>query len=208
MNDYELVGSPGCGSAIVEIALRITGVPHRLTDLPYLEPGPGRERLLKLNPLGQVPTLVLPDGRVMTESAAMLLHLHDLAPQCGLVPSASEPERVTFLNLLLRLVGAVYPTFTFGDDPPKWTLEGPASERLHDTVMERRASLWREIDAQVGAPHVLGARFSGLDLYVAVMTHWRPRRDWFKAHCPAVAAAAVEAEKNPHVAAVLARHFG
>ncbi len=36
-----------------------------------------------LNPLGQVPTLVLPDGRVMTESAAIILHLADQAPQAG-----------------------------------------------------------------------------------------------------------------------------
>ncbi len=207
MNEYELIGSPGCGSAIIEMALRISGVPHQLTNLPYLEPGPGRDRLLKLNPLGQVPTLVLPDGRVMTESAAMLLHLNDVAPQGQLVPSASEPERVAFLHLLLRLVGAVYPTFTFGDDPPKWTLEGPASERLRDTVMARRADLWREINARVAAPHALGARFSGLDLYITVMTHWWPRRDWFEQHCPALMAVSHQAEKNPHVAAVLKRHF-
>ncbi|ABF88489.1 glutathione S-transferase domain protein [Myxococcus xanthus DK 1622] len=207
MNDYELIGSPGCGSAIVEMALSITGIPHRLTELPYLEPGPGRDRLLKLNPLGQVPTLILPDGAVMTESAAIILHLHDVSPQSGLVPEPTAPERVRFLNLLFRLVGAVYPTFTYADDPPKWTLPGPAADRLRDTVMERRANLWREIEAQVGKPHVLGKRFSALDLYVTVMTHWRPNKAWFIQNCPALAAAASQAEKNPHVAAVLERHF-
>ncbi|WP_426753957.1 glutathione S-transferase family protein [Myxococcus sp. Y35] len=207
MNEYELIGSPGCGSAIIEMAMRIAGIPCRLTDLPYLEPGPGRDRLLKLNPLGQVPTLVLPDGRIMTESAAILLHLHDVAPQAGLVPSASEPERVTFLHLLLRIVGAVYPTFTFGDDTAKWTLAGPAADRLRDTTTERRTNLWREINALVGAPHALGEQFSGLDLYITVMSRWWPGPDWFKEHCPALAAVALQAEKNPHVAAVLARHF-
>ncbi|NVJ00169.1 glutathione S-transferase family protein [Myxococcus sp. AM009] len=207
MHDYELIGSPGCGSAIVEMALQITGIPHRLTDLPYLEPGPGRDRLLKLNPLGQVPTLVLPDGTVMTESAAIILHLHDASPQSGLAPAPTAPERVRFLNLLFRLVGAVYPTFTYADDPPKWTLAGPAADRLHDTVMERRATLWREIEAQVGKPHVLGERFSALDLYVTVMTRWRPGKDWFAQHCPNLTATARRAEEHPHVAAVLGRHF-
>ena len=41
-----LIGSPGCGSAIVEMALALLGLPHVLEDLPYREPGPGRDRLL------------------------------------------------------------------------------------------------------------------------------------------------------------------
>ena len=32
---------------------------------------------LSVNPMGQIPALVLPDGTLMTESAAMLLHLTD-----------------------------------------------------------------------------------------------------------------------------------
>lgn len=75
MSTYELIGSRGCGSAIVEMALALANVPYTLTDLPYLKPGPGRDRLLSLNVTGQVPTLVLPDGEVMTESAAIVMHL-------------------------------------------------------------------------------------------------------------------------------------
>ena len=77
MKTYELIGSAGCGSAVVEMALVLANVPHTLTDVPYLKPGPERDRLLHLNPLGQVPTLVTPDGEVMTESAAMILHFVD-----------------------------------------------------------------------------------------------------------------------------------
>ncbi|MFD0389538.1 hypothetical protein ACFQ4K_19925 [Tistrella bauzanensis] len=34
-----LIGSPGCGSAVIEMALALTGLPHVVEDLPYLEPG-------------------------------------------------------------------------------------------------------------------------------------------------------------------------
>ena len=114
MSEYELIASKGCGSAVIEMALELAGLPHRVTLIPYLEPGPGRERLLSLNPLGQVPTLVLPGGTVMTESAAMALHIHDAAPQAGLAPRPDDPSRAAFLNLLVVLVGALYPTFTLG----------------------------------------------------------------------------------------------
>ncbi|WP_459618512.1 glutathione S-transferase family protein [Bordetella sp. 2513F-2] len=204
---YELIGSRGCGSAIVEMALMLTGRPYTLTDLPYRQPGEGRDRLLALNVTGQVPTLVLPDGTVLTESAAMLLHLHDVAPQSGLAPMRDDPERPRFLNLLVRLVAAIYPTFTYADQPSDWTLEGEAAQCLGDRVLARRAALWREFEAQVGAPYVLGSRFSALDLYAAVMTRWRPGAAWFAESCPRLVAAAAAAARDPRVAAVLARHF-
>ncbi|WP_447981806.1 glutathione S-transferase family protein [Achromobacter kerstersii] len=207
MKTYELIGSLGCGSAIVEMALVLANVPHKLTDVPYLKPGPERDRLLHLNPLGQVPTLITPDGEVMTESAAMILHLHDVAPQAGLAPAADKPERAHFLNLLLRLVGAIYPTFTYGDNPPLWTTEGAAAELLRERVHSRRAELWQELERQAGTPHMLGKRFSALDLYVTVMTHWRPGQAWFTAECPALTAVAREAALEPNVARVLRRNF-
>ncbi|CUI49558.1 Glutathione S-transferase GST-6.0 [Achromobacter xylosoxidans] len=207
MKTYELIGSQGCGSAIVEMALALANVPHTLTDVPYLKPGPERERLLRLNPLGQVPTLITPDGEVMTESAAMVLHLHDVAPQAGLAPEASRPERARFLNLLVRLVAAVYPTFTYGDAPPQWTTPGAPAELLRERIHGRRAEVWLELERQAGTPHMLGRRFSALDLYVTVMTHWRPGPAWFEANCPALTAVARQAAQEPNVARVLKRNF-
>ncbi|MBV7486166.1 glutathione S-transferase family protein [Bordetella sp. BOR01] len=207
MSTYELIGSRGCGSAIVEMALELANVPYTVTDLPYLKPGPGRERLLRLNVTGQVPTLVLPDGEVMTESAAMILHLNDVVPAAGLAPPADSHERARFWHLLMRLIGAVYPTFTYADDPPKWTTAGEAAELLRKRVHDRRAELWMEIERHAGEPHVLGRRFSALDLYVAVMIRWRPGPQWFKAYCPALYAVAEQAAGQADVGKVLARHF-
>jgi GST-like protein len=207
MTHYELIGSRGCGSAIVESALRLSGLDARITDVPYLKPGPGRDRLLRLNPLGQVPTLILPGGAVLTESAAMILHLNDAAPHANLAPPAGSFHRVRFFELLIRLAAAVYPTFTFGDDPTRWTSEGEPARRLRATTDARRELLWRAIEQQVGEPHVLGDQLSALDLYVTVMTRWRPRRPWFAENCPRLAAIADQAAGHPQVRDVLHRHF-
>jgi GST-like protein len=207
MTHYELIGSRGCGSAIVEAALRLAGLDTRLTDLPYLKPGPGRDRLLRLNPLGQVPTLILPGGAVLTESAAMILHLNDVAPHANLAPPPGSFQRVHFFEMLARLTSAVYPTFTFGDEPERWTGPGEAARRLRAATDERRETLWHSIEQQVGAPHVLGDQFSALDLYVAVMTRWRPRRPWFDRHCPRLAAVAEQAVGHRQIRDVLHRHF-
>jgi GST-like protein len=184
MSAYELIASRGCGSAVIEMVLALAGLPHRVTLIPCLQPGPERERLLSLNPLGQVPTLFLPNHTVMTESAAMVLHIHDVAPHAGLVPSDVD-RRAAFFNLLIVLVAAIYPTFAFGDEPNQFGLDDAAASILRSESDARRTRIWRHMETLVSpAPYALGPAMTAIDLYLAVMTAWRPRRTWFAKHCP------------------------
>ena len=50
-------------------------------------------------------------------------------------------------------------------------------------------------------------RRGSLDLYIAVMTHWRPGRKWFAANTPKLDAIAQATAADPKVAAVLERNF-
>jgi GST-like protein len=206
MSEYELIASKGCGSAVIEMALALAGLPHRVTLIPFLKPGPGRDRLLPLNPLGQVPTLVRPDGTVMTESAAMVLHIHDVAPQAGLVPSDVD-RRAAFFNLLVILVGAVYPTFTFGEEAKHFGLDDAAASTLRSACAARRMRIWQRMEAMISpAPHALGSALTAIDLYLAVMTDWNPGRTWFAENCPKLLSAVDAAAQIPAVARVLERN--
>ncbi len=203
----ELIGSLDCGSIIVEMALALTGLPHRLTDIPYLREGPERDRLLSLNPLGQVPTLVLADGTVMTESAAILIFLNDLAPAASLLPPPGAADRSVFLNRLIRLVAAIYPTFTYGDDPGRWTIAVDAAHTLRLRTNLHREALFRGWESEFGpGPFAAGEVLSALDLYLVAMTHWRPGPAWFAANTPRLLAAADAAAAHPKLAPIVARH--
>jgi GST-like protein len=57
-----LIGAKGCGSAIVECAFALAKVPFACEEVDYAAGSPTRARLLEVNPLGQVPALVLPGG--------------------------------------------------------------------------------------------------------------------------------------------------
>ena len=89
-----LIGSKGCGNAIVESALHFAGVPYDYEEVDYGADSPTRARLLSVNPLGQVPVLVLPDGTVVTESLAMLHYIDDLAPGAKLIPARDRKSVV------------------------------------------------------------------------------------------------------------------
>jgi GST-like protein len=207
MSKYRLIASKGTGSMIVESALALAGLPYEVEMVPYMEPGPQRDRLLKLNPLGQVPTLLLPDGRTMTESAAIILHLQDEAPKAGLVPGAKDAARPLFLRWLAFIVAAIYPTFTYGDDPSRWAGGEAAGKHLRQATDEHRKELWRYFAAQNPCrPWVLGEPFSALDLYVAVMSTWRPGPAWFRQETPALAAIAAQVAQLEPLGAVWKRN--
>ena len=64
------------------------------------------ERIREYNPLGRVPTLVLPSGEKLFESAAILDYLDELVgPERALLPAAG-PERRQALNLIAMATGA------------------------------------------------------------------------------------------------------
>ena len=65
-----LYGAEGYGSIAVEAALLLLGIPYSLVEGATWVEAAARERVASRNPLRQVPTLVLPGGEVMTESAA------------------------------------------------------------------------------------------------------------------------------------------
>ena len=202
-----LIGCKGCGNTIVEAAFALARLPCALEEADYSDDSPTRERIFKLNPLGQVPILVLPGGEVMTESAAMIHYIDARAPGAGLVPGANDPKRMRFYRWLVFLVAAVYPTYTYGDDPKKWVKDDAGAKLLREATDRHRERLWSFLDSEAGSPWFLGDERSALDLYCAVMTRWRPGRKWFAANAPKIMAIAERTAALPEIAPVIERNF-
>lgn len=203
-----LYGRPGWGSVLVEAQLLRYGLPFRIEEVGDLfASAEARAALAAVNPLAQVPTLVLDDGRVMSESAAITLYLADLTGRDDLVPGPHAPERAAFLRWLVFLVANLYPTFTYADDPQRFVADATAAQAFRARVDDHAKSLWRVVETAAVGPWLLGERFSALDLYVAVMTRWRPRRAWFDEAAPTLHAIAQAVDADPDYADVMSRNF-
>ena len=205
---WQLYGVRGWGSVLAEAALAWVGAPFEFVDVDgFDQPGPARDRLLEVNPLARVPTLVGEDRETLTESAAIVLRLAELHPASGLAPAPGDPLRGAFLNRLIWFVSVLYPTFTYRDYPERWAPD--AAGQLTERIDEFRRSLWLQFESDVGAGEwVLGERASALDIYVTAMARWRPRREWIAAHCPKLHRIALNAEALPALAPVMKRNFG
>jgi GST-like protein len=205
---YRLFGRKGWGSAIVELQLAWYGLPYRLEEVDDLfASAEARRELARINPVAQLPTLVLPDGTVMTESAAITLHLADATGSSELVPPAGDPSRPQFLRWLVFAVANIYPTFTYADEPSRFVTGEEAQKAFRESVDAYAIRLWRMMEDAAVGPWFLGERFSALDIYLAVMTRWRPRRPWFAEHAPRLSASALAAQAQPKLAEAWARNF-
>jgi GST-like protein len=208
VSDYRLYGRAGWGSTIVEAQLVWYGLPFAFEPVGDLFKSPdARTRLEKVNPLAQVPTLVMPDGSVISESAAITLLLADITGQDTLVPKPGAPERAKFLRWLVFLVANSYPTFTYADDPARFVSVNAARDPFRAATDAYAQRLWRQVNSEAGAPYFLGERFSALDIYIAVMTRWRPKRGWFEIEAPRLFAIARHADQIPELRPVWTRNW-
>ena len=144
---YRLWGRPGWGSAIVEAQLAWYGLPFEVEPVDDLFKNPeAAARLRKVNPLAQVPTLEMPDGTVMSESAAITLLLADITGSDSLVPRAGAPERARFLQEITERPAAFYDMLG--------KVNTAKSECSRDSDRERIFAAVRELDGGVDGGRV------------------------------------------------------
>lgn len=204
-----LFGALGGGSAIVEAVLTLAGEPYELIAMEWGEFDAPDGNFARINAMREIPALKLSDGTLLTESAAICLWLADRHPESALAPIPSAAERASFLRWLVWLVASVYPTFTYGDHPERFVADTAGAEALRQATDDRRQALWRHMEASLPFdPWAMGGQMTLIDIYIAAMTRWRPRRDWFKEHCPKLYAVAERVDALPELDAIWRKNFG
>ena len=199
-----LYGAKGSGSAAIESALTIAALRFKVVEAASWEPGPGLDELKRVNPLAQIPTLVLEDGTVMTESAAILIWLGQRYPQSGLMPADSA----TTLRGLVFIAANCYAAIGIIDYPERFCADcdKATAERIRDGAKARLHMYWDLFADQFGAmfrPATPGA----LELLAATVSRWSGARAHLKEHRPAFHATLERVEAEPRIAPIFRRHW-
>src|SRR5207248_4703360 len=128
---YTLYGKKGSGSASTEAALALLDAPCRIVETASWEQNEAFAELLKLNPLGQIPTLVLPDGSVLSESAAILIHLGSVYPDSGLLPRDLS-ARAQAVRGMVFIAANCYAAISVIDFPERWCLDADSDDAIKE----------------------------------------------------------------------------
>jgi GST-like protein len=208
MTPMVLYGAARSGSIAVEAALTLLGLPYELVEGQTWTEESARQRVTPLNAMGQVPTLVLPGGEVMTESAAILIHLADALPASGLAPAPAHAGRAPFLRWMVYVSSAIYALHWIKPDVRRIGVPLALRDAVVEAVHERIAFCWKAMDAQVApAPYLLGAHLTVLDLYVAVVSRFGPWRRRFAEAAPGLARAVRLVDAHPRLQSLWERRF-
>jgi GST-like protein len=202
-----LYGTKGSGAAAIEAALVRAGLAYTPVDAARWNPGPGFDALLRVNPLGQIPTLVLADGTVLTESAAILIHLGLTTPPGLLLPQDAS-ARALALRGLVFIAANCYAAISVLDYPERWCepCDDDARARILAGTRARLHEHWG-VFADAFAVGFDAGSPGALELLASVVSKWSGARAHLQATRPAFHAQLLRVEQHPDVAPVFQRHW-
>jgi len=160
----KLYSNPMSRGRIARWMLEETGQPYEVEMVPF---GPAMKSpgYRSMNPMGKVPVLVH-DGRIVTEAAAICAYLADAFPQAGLAPA--PPDRADYYRWLFFAAGPLEQAVT--------------NNALGVTVPEDRRGMvgYGSFDGTIdtldafltGRDYVTGNGFSAADVYLGSHVVW------------------------------------
>jgi len=201
---FKLYGTPGSGSLAVQVALEEAAAPYERIWV-----GQERadvERFRQLNPTGKVPALMLPDGTIMFESAAILTHLALIHPDAKLAPPPGTTRHALFLQWMVFMSANLYESVLRIYYSARFSSRGDADS---DAIREQGTADFLTHAEVVGrglCPFVLGAEYSIADAYLYMLAGWYPDMAELRARLPALGAHAELMRARPAIAKVEADH--
>ena len=120
-----------------------------------------------INPMGKVPALVHGDV-VVTETAAILMHLADLVPEKKLAPPVGDPARGSYYRWLCFVAGPVEAASTARGlgltlTPEQSLAAGFGSYAMVLSTLEQTLSQ---------GPYLCAGHFTAADLYMSAWVGW------------------------------------
>jgi glutathione S-transferase len=201
---YRLYGSLGSGSVSVEAALAETGAAYEVAQVSTADGKHLTEEYRTINPRQQVPALQLPDGSVMTEGSAMMLHLADAFPASSLAPLPGTSARAQHDRWLIFMAVNIYEGELRKAYSSRYAGDAAGVKAAAEDYVNRH---YRIIEDAISGPFLIGETATMADLYLWMLAGWMDQ-DWLAAHCPKVKAIASAVAARPLVAPIHQAHFG
>lgn len=197
--------SPSTASLVVHWLLIELQRPHDLVALDFERREHKSPGYLRLNPAGVVPTLVI-DGEVITEAAAIVMHLADLHPEAALAPAPGSPCRAQYYQWMCFMANTLQPAYRVWFYPAEAAGEGNI-EAAREQARLKLETAWAQVAAHLGAhgPFLLGESPSAADFMLTMLMRWSRNMPRPSNHWPVLQAHATRMKAKPSFSEVHAR---
>jgi glutathione S-transferase len=170
---YRLYGRVGAGSLAPQMVLEEIGAPYEIIWVSRA--AADLELLRRINPAAKIPTLVLPDGTAVGESAAILIHLAHTHPEANFAPAAGTTAHARFLQWMVFLSANVYEAALRYYYPERYSTAGSAAAAaIKAQALRDFTGHLERIHGEL-SPYVLGDQLSAADPYLHMLAGWHPQ---------------------------------
>ena len=163
---YQIYGRSETGSDIIEYLFHELSIDYEFIEVDEKNVK-SDEKILKINPLGRVPMVKLPDGKFLIESLAIVYHL--LKRENHLLPS-TETEMNEFHQIMAFMSSSFYPIILLFYHPDHYV----SDKNSEDLITKSQNILHRYlnfIEDKIGE-FVIGNELSAADFYMFTLLFW------------------------------------
>ena len=163
---YQIYGRSETGSDIIEYLFHELSIDYEFIEVDEKNVK-SDEKILKINPLGRVPMVKLPDGKFLIESLAIVYHL--LKRENHLLPS-TETEMNEFHQIMAFMSSSFYPIILLFYHPDHYV----SDKNSEDLITKSQNILHRYlnfIEDKIGE-FVIGKELSAADFYLFTLLFW------------------------------------
>jgi glutathione S-transferase len=173
--DMKLYYAPGACSLSPHVVAREAGLAVALERVE-LGRHPHRtetgEDFAAINPKGYVPVLRLDDGQLLSEGAAIVQYLADLAPASGLAPKPGTFEHYRLQEWLTFIGTELHKMFS------PWLFHPEYGELAAETARAKIAKRFATLDLHLASrAYLLGETFTVADAYLFTIVRWSQLKD-------------------------------
>jgi glutathione S-transferase len=204
---YTLFWETVSGAMAPQAMMEEMGIPYEKIAVDMAADEHRTEGYLAQNPTGQVPALKFDGGRVMGESAAIVLFLGEQHPEGKLVPLPGDQERPTFLFWLMYMATSGYMTFGRSCHPERHTTDQDSLDPVRLAAEAQVDRFFETLEGAVaGDPYFLQSGFSALDIYLTMLTTWHADKTALFDNNPKIAKLCAAVEARPAYQRVMHDH--
>jgi GST-like protein len=190
------------------MALRAAQVDYEFVRASTWEPDSHIAELLAVNPLGQIPTLVLLDGTVLTESVAILINLAMQYSDAMLIPVEPSAKAMA-IRALVFIAANCYSAVSVSDYPERWTTAQAETARQQVRAAARRQlhRNWEILADMVSSgTAICEAEPGALEFLMVVVSRWPGSRKHLEVTRPSFFSLLQRLEQNLRISTVLRGH--
>jgi len=170
----KLYFSPGACSLSPHIVLSEIGEKFETekVDLKTKKTAKG-EDFLKVNPKGQVPTLITDEGQILTEGVAIVQYLADQHPEKNLLPKTETWERYKAIEWLNYISTEIHKGMGLLFAADRMVTQPQGNEELKKSAKEGMNKKFDYLSEHLKKNQfVLGNQFSAADAYLFTLLGW------------------------------------